>query len=68
MDSDEILRRIQRARSWAEREEGVWKERTERPDDSDPAASREADMRRYAYEAVRKVLDEIVRPGAHDGG
>lgn len=67
VDSDELLRRIQRARNWAEQEERHWKARSGTParDGTDSAAPG-AEALSFAYEAVRKVLDEIVRPGTHD--
>lgn len=66
VDSDEILRRIQRARAWAEQEEKGWKARSDDLRRGDPDLSRDADVRGHAYEAIRKVLDEILTPGAHD--
>jgi len=54
VDSDELLRRIMRARDWAAREEERWKERSE--------------VQAAAYGAVRSVLDEVITPGTHDGG
>ncbi|GHH52209.1 hypothetical protein FHS35_001096 [Streptomyces umbrinus] len=65
VDSDELLRRIQRARAWAEREEETWKARSDDLRRGDPGGSRDADVRSQAYEAVRKVLDEILTPGVH---
>ncbi|WP_030379033.1 MULTISPECIES: hypothetical protein [unclassified Streptomyces] len=53
VDSDELLRRIQRARGWAEEQERVWKGRGE-----------EGVVKVAAYEAIRQVLDEILTPGA----
>ncbi|WP_329140779.1 hypothetical protein [Streptomyces sp. NBC_00670] len=53
VDSDELLRRIQRARGWAEEQERVWKGRGE-----------EGVVRGVVYEAVGRVLDEILTPGA----
>jgi hypothetical protein len=52
VDSDELLRRIQRARAFAARETHVWSQQGD--------VAREA-----AYEAVLRVLDEIVAPGRH---
>ncbi|WP_328492280.1 hypothetical protein OHS59_05600 [Streptomyces sp. NBC_00414] len=66
VDSDELLRRIQRARSWAVREEQTWKARSEELKTGDPDSSRDAELRGHTYEAVRKALDEIVTPGVHD--
>ncbi|GAA2252940.1 hypothetical protein GCM10010145_20860 [Streptomyces ruber] len=68
VDSDELLRRIQRARDWAEREERRWKARPGTPVHDDGGADGPApgaEALSFAYEAVRKVLDEIVRPGTH---
>ncbi|MET8168683.1 hypothetical protein ABZT34_31285 [Streptomyces sp. NPDC005329] len=66
VDSDELLRRIQRARACAHEELLGWRARsadlaragTERADDV-----RDARTRGLAYEAVLRVLDEIVTPG-----
>ena len=66
VDSDEILRRIQRARDWAEHEEETWKVRSDDLRQGDPDGSRDADVRRHTYEAIGKVLDEILTPGVHD--
>lgn len=66
VDSDEILRRIQRARAWAKQKEETWKARSDDLRQSDPGGSRDADVRAFAYEAVREVLDEILTPGVHD--
>ncbi|WP_221350711.1 hypothetical protein [Streptomyces beigongshangae] len=66
VDSDELLRRIQRARSWAGREERAWKARSEELRNGDPDGARDAESRGHTYEAVRKALDEIVTPGAHE--
>ncbi|MEW2574350.1 hypothetical protein [Streptomyces sp. NPDC047070] len=66
VDSDELLRRIQRARSWAGREEQAWKARSEELKTADPDSSRDAELRGHTYEAVRRTLDEIVSPGGHD--
>ncbi|MBV1938826.1 hypothetical protein ACFWBR_36270 [Streptomyces sp. NPDC060006] len=66
VDSDELLRRIQRARSWAGQEERTWKTRSEELRTGDPDGSRDAELRGHTYEAVRRALDEIVAPGTHD--
>ncbi|WP_320781860.1 hypothetical protein [Streptomyces sp. CRN 30] len=68
VDSDELLRRIQRARDWAEREERHHKARsgTRPPEDTDGTAP-DAEVLSVAYGVVRRVLEEIVRPGTHDG-
>ncbi|TQJ46871.1 hypothetical protein OHU34_39245 [Streptomyces sp. NBC_00080] len=66
VDSDELLRRIQRARACAHEELLTWRARSadlartdaERSDDATDAR-----IRGLAYEAVLKVLDEIVTPG-----
>ncbi|MEU6406637.1 hypothetical protein [Streptomyces sp. NPDC046985] len=71
VDSDELLRRIQRARSFAEQEKERWRVHRggitpDAPDAPDaPDDSREAAVRALAYEAVLRVLDEIVAPGRH---
>ncbi|MEU6355504.1 hypothetical protein ABZ896_40365 [Streptomyces sp. NPDC047072] len=61
VDSDELLRRIQRARACSAAEERAWRTRSE--DRTDPAAARDAELRTVAYEAVTRVLDEILTPG-----
>ncbi|MCL7429616.1 hypothetical protein ACFVP3_10935 [Streptomyces sp. NPDC057806] len=65
VDSDELLRRIQRARTCARQEEQDWRTRSVDLRASDPDAARDAAVRVVAYEAVLRVLDEIVTPGAH---
>ncbi|EPD64091.1 MULTISPECIES: hypothetical protein [Streptomyces] len=65
VDSDELLRRIQRARDCARQEEETWRARGEGLRATDPEAAREASVRTVAYEAVLRVLDEIVTPGEH---
>ncbi|MFF3349548.1 hypothetical protein [Streptomyces sp. NPDC002779] len=65
VDSDELLRRIQRARTCARQEEQTWRTRSVELRASDPDGARDADVRAVAYEAVLRVLDEIVTPGAH---
>ncbi|MFF9814836.1 hypothetical protein [Streptomyces sp. NPDC014006] len=67
VDSDELLRRIQRARTCAAEEARNWRARSEEAEgrantESGPS---EAAVRAVAYEAVLRVLDEILRPGAH---
>jgi hypothetical protein len=52
VDSDELLRRIQRARGFAAREARTWSEQGDA-------------VREVAYEVVLRVLDEIVAPGRH---
>lgn len=66
VDSDELLRRIQRARAWAAREEERWRNRSQKPQEDDVSAASEAGVRAAAYSAVRQVLDEVVEPGSHD--
>ncbi|MFJ9536158.1 hypothetical protein ACIRPX_02690 [Streptomyces sp. NPDC101225] len=63
VDSDELLRRIRRARACAQQEEETWRERGEGLRATDPEAAREAGVRTLAYEAVLRVLDEILHPG-----
>ncbi|GGV82010.1 hypothetical protein [Streptomyces griseoloalbus] len=71
VDSDELLRRIQRARACAAQEERVWRARgdelgrTSPGDLGDPGAARDAEVRRVAYGVVLRVLDEILTPGKH---
>nr|WSY49282.1 hypothetical protein OG999_03370 [Streptomyces sp. NBC_00886] len=52
VDSDELLRRIQRARAFAAQEARTWSENGD-------------SVRKVAYEVVLRVLDEIVAPGRH---
>ncbi|MEU1054559.1 hypothetical protein [Streptomyces sp. NPDC005876] len=63
VDSDELLRRMRRARACAAQEEQTWRARREELDGADPAAAREAEVRSLAYEAVVHVLDEVLTPG-----
>ena len=65
VDSDELLRRIQRARACARQEEQTWRTRSHGLRSSDPEGAEEAAVRTLAYEAVVTVLDEILTPGAH---
>ncbi|MEV3973112.1 hypothetical protein AB0K68_34105 [Streptomyces sp. NPDC050698] len=65
VDSDELLRRIQRARECAAQEEQTWRTRSEELEATDPQGARDATVRRMSYEAVLRVLDEIVSPGRH---
>ncbi|MFF4586485.1 hypothetical protein ACFY30_12985 [Streptomyces sp. NPDC000345] len=65
VDSDELLRRIQRARACARDELRTWRARSGDLERADPDAAREARVRGLAYEAVLRVLDEIVTPGRH---
>jgi hypothetical protein len=64
VDSDELLRRIQRARACAEEEERSWRVRSEELRPSDPQGAADAAVRTLAYEAVIRVLDEVLRPGS----
>jgi hypothetical protein len=63
VDSDELLRRIQRARACAAREEEAWRARSDELRPADPDGARDAAVRTLAYEAVHRVLDEIITPG-----
>ncbi|MFG2352245.1 hypothetical protein [Streptomyces sp. NPDC048521] len=63
VDADELLRRIQRGRERAAEEERAWRERAQSLTATDPDGAREAADRARAYEAVLRVLDEIVSPG-----
>ncbi|KUO15038.1 hypothetical protein [Streptomyces dysideae] len=65
VDSDELLRRIQRARACALREERTWRARSDDLRPADPDGARDAAVRTMAYEAVLTVLDEILTPGKH---
>ncbi len=68
VDSDELLRRIQRARACAAQEERAWRARGERlgrEDPEDAAEARDAEVRTVAYGVVLRVLDEILTPGKH---
>lgn len=67
VDSDELLRRIQRARACAAQEERAWRVRGEQlggeGGPEDPGAARDAEVRAVAYGVVLRVLDEILTPG-----
>ncbi|MGW7268568.1 hypothetical protein [Streptomyces sp. NPDC054842] len=65
VDSDELLRRIQRARDWAAQEERHWKTQSGPSEATEADGAREADILAHVYEAVRKVLDEVVTPGSN---
>lgn len=65
VDSDELLRRIQRARACAAQEERRWRGRRDSLVRTDTDGAREAGVRVLAYEAVLRVLDEILTPGRH---
>jgi hypothetical protein len=66
VDSDELLRRIQRARACAKQEERAWRTRSDQLGPADPDGARDAAVRTLAYGAVLRVLDEILTPGKHD--
>ncbi|MEU0075005.1 hypothetical protein ABZ027_36545 [Streptomyces sp. NPDC006332] len=68
VDSDELLRRIQRARACAEEEERAWRTRREDLRMTDPDGARDAEVRSVVYESVLRVLDEILTPGRSAGG
>ncbi|MFF0156291.1 hypothetical protein ACFYRY_01935 [Streptomyces sp. NPDC005263] len=68
VDSDELLRRIQRARAFAEEEERAWRTRREDLRMTDPDGARDAEVRSVVYESVLRVLDEILTPGRSAGG
>lgn len=72
VDSDELLRRMRRARACALEERRSWRARSEALRPTDPQGSREAAVRTVAYEAVLRVLDEVLTPGrgprVRDGG
>jgi hypothetical protein len=65
VDSDELLRRMQRARAYARREEQEWRTRSDELRPADPEGARDAAVRTLAYETVIKVLDEFLTPGQH---
>jgi hypothetical protein len=65
VDSDELLRRIQRARCYAQQEEHRWRDRRDSLGAADPDGAREAGVRVLSYETVLRVLDEILTPGRH---
>ncbi len=66
VDSDELLRRIRRARDWAGQEERAWRTKSRDLKGHDPDEAVRAETFGTAFEAVRKVLDQIVSPGAAD--
>jgi hypothetical protein len=68
VDSDELLRRIQRARACAEEEELAWRTRRDNLRQTDPDGARDASVRSLAYESVLRVLDEILTPGKSAAG
>ncbi|AOR36323.1 hypothetical protein BFF78_39405 [Streptomyces fodineus] len=63
VDADELLRRLQRGRQRATEEERAWRERAQALTATDPDGAREAAARAWAFEAVGRVLTEIVCPG-----
>ncbi|MEV5875206.1 hypothetical protein AB0L75_13405 [Streptomyces sp. NPDC052101] len=63
VDADELLRRIQRGRERAAEEELVWRERAQSMKTTDPDGAWEAAVRARAFEAVERVLEEIISPG-----
>ncbi|MGW0818619.1 hypothetical protein ACWD00_36385 [Streptomyces viridiviolaceus] len=65
VDSDELLRRMHRARACAVEQERTWRTRREELRRTDPEGAREAAVRTMAYEAVLRVLDEVLTPGRH---
>ncbi len=65
VNSDELLRRILRARDWAARQEHAWRERTQDLQQADPDDELAAQVYGCAFQAVRSVLDEIIEPGTH---
>ncbi len=65
VDSDELLRRMHRARTCALEETRSWRDRSAELRPTDPEGSREAAVRAVAYEAVLRVLDEVLTPGRH---
>ncbi|MGW3290932.1 hypothetical protein ACWDR3_40500 [Streptomyces sp. NPDC001002] len=67
VDSGELLRRLQRARACAEQERSTWWVRSEELRATDPDAAREAAVRTVAFEAVLRVLDEVLTPGRQAG-
>ncbi|MGW5735008.1 MULTISPECIES: hypothetical protein [Streptomyces] len=67
VDAGELLRRIQRARDWAQQEERHWKTRSDKLETEDPNEALGAEIFASAYEAVRKVLEEVIEPGVNDG-
>ncbi|GAA2943783.1 hypothetical protein [Streptomyces enissocaesilis] len=66
VDADEILRRVRRARDWAGQQEQHWRARSDAGGKSGPRDAPAAEVFAAAYEAVRKVLDEVIDPGAND--
>ncbi|WP_320772965.1 hypothetical protein [Streptomyces sp. CRN 30] len=67
VDSDELLRRMHRARACAAQEQHTWRTRRDELRPTDPEAAQEAAVRTVAYEAVLRVLDEVLTPGRRPG-
>ncbi|MEU3413259.1 hypothetical protein ABZ760_18670 [Streptomyces sp. NPDC006658] len=63
VDADELLRRIRRGREHAQEQEETWRERARSLAATDPEGAAEAADRARAFEAVLRVLEEIVDPG-----
>ncbi|GGV04979.1 hypothetical protein GCM10010260_47780 [Streptomyces filipinensis] len=63
VDADELWRRIRRGRERAAAEERSWRERAQHLTATDPDGAREAAVRARAFEAVLRVLEEIISPG-----
>ena len=68
VDADELLRRIRRGRDSAAEQEQAWRERARTLTATDPEGARDASVRAGAYEAVLRVLEEIVNPGRPPAG
>lgn len=67
VDSDELMRRMQRARTCALDEERAWRTRSDALRPTDPEGARDAAVRTLAFGAVLRVLDEILTPGKQPG-
>ncbi|MGI5451853.1 hypothetical protein ACQEWB_01440 [Streptomyces sp. CA-249302] len=63
VDSGELLRRLQRARSCAQQEQLTWRARSDEFGAGNPDPAQDAAVRTLAYEVVVRVLDEILTPG-----
>ncbi|MCI3273787.1 hypothetical protein [Streptomyces cylindrosporus] len=63
VDSDELLRRLQRARACAQQEQLTWQSRSEEFGAGSPDPAHAAAVRTLAYEVVVRVLDEVLTPG-----
>ncbi|MEU0855358.1 hypothetical protein ACFYMX_02375 [Streptomyces griseofuscus] len=64
VDADELLRRIRRGRDRAAEERTRCADLARDLAATEPDGARDAAASARAYEAVLRVLDEIVRPGA----